>query len=125
MAKRIATKKTCVRVSRNPHMDDVSWKADHWRCTLTRKGKKMQVHFSKGAGHKGKEPTTAEIFESLALDAGGFESADGFASWADEYGYEHTAKAKKTYKAVASEATRLRKFLGDKLYERLVFGGRR
>jgi hypothetical protein len=119
------TKLSCRRVSRNPHMTDEKWQADHWSCTLSRKGKRMRVVFSKGKGHHGKEPTTGEIIESLAMDASGYEGARGFEDWAADYGYDvGSIRARRTFKAVQSEARRLRRFLGDKLYERVVHGKR-
>lgn len=119
------TKLSCERVDRNPHMSDDKWNADHWRCRLSRRGKRMAVYFSKGYGHHGKEPSTGEIIESLAMDASGYENSRGFEDWASEYGYDtDSSRARKTYKAVKSEAVRLRKFLGDALYERVVYGKR-
>lgn len=120
------TKLSCKRVSKNPHMDDPKWRADHWSCTLSRKGHHMRVFYSKGVGHHGKEPTTGEIIESLAMDASGYESARGFEDWAGDYGYDiDSRRAMRTYKAVQSEAKRLRRFLGDKLYERVLRMGPR
>lgn len=120
-----ATKLTCKRVSKNPHMHDDKWPADHWRCTMSRRGKRMSVFFSKGHGHHGKPPTSSEIIESLALDASGYENARGYDDWASEYGYDtDSRRAHRTYNAVKSEASRLRRFLGDALYERVVYGKR-
>lgn len=76
--KNIATKVACQRVDRNPHMADDKWKADHWKCTVARKGKRMSVYFSKGYGHGGVEPTSGEIVEAMASDASGMENSRGF-----------------------------------------------
>lgn len=118
--KSLNTQTTCKRVSRNPHMADDKWNADHWRCTLSRKGKRMVVYYSKGIGHKGAKPTSSEIIESLASDASGYEGARSFEDWASDYGYDRDRRARTTYKAVQSEARRLRRFLGDRLYERVM-----
>lgn len=63
------TRFTCTRVDHNPAMDD-SANMDHWRCTLTRAGRRMALTFSKGFGHQGKPPSLAEVLECCALDAG-------------------------------------------------------
>jgi hypothetical protein len=123
--KSVATKVSCQRVQKNPYMADDRWRADHWRCTVARRGKRMSVYFSKGYGHHGEEPTSSEIIETIALDALGFENANDFHDWAREYGFDTTSRhARKVYNAVEKQTVKLRRVLGDALYERVVYGKR-
>jgi hypothetical protein len=122
------------RTDRNPNMGA---DMDHWKVTLTRPeenvivdgalsmtGRKlrMTVTFSKGRGHNGAEPTANEVLDCLASDAAGVESAGSFEDWCSEYGYDtDSRKAHKTFKACEHEATRLKNFLGDDLYDQLLW----
>ncbi len=82
----------------------------------------MTTIFSMGFGHNGHEPKAAEVLSCLASDAAGFDNAQSFEDWADEYGYDaDSRKAEKIYKAVEKAAHRLRAFLGDSAYETLLF----
>ena len=118
---------TSKRVDRNPHMDAGSTTMDNWKCTLiygAMSGRKarMTVHFSKGFGHHGQEPTVAEVLDCLASDASGVDGCRDFADWCNEYGYEvDSRKAEKTWQACRHQTTRLENFLGQDLYGELLY----
>lgn len=108
----------------NPNNDDFN--GDHWRCTIRRKDngrrRSMTVYFSQGYGHNGKEPRVCDVLDCLASDASGIENARDFADWAGEYGYdEDSRKAERTYRTTERQSLRLRRFLGDALYNALLW----
>ena len=108
-------------VSSNPHMED-SDNMDNWRCVLRAGHRRMTVYFSKGVGHKGTEPTAAEVLDCLASDAAGVENARSFEEWCSEYGYDtDSRKAERIFKACARQAAALRRLLGDSAYETLLW----
>jgi hypothetical protein len=83
---------------------------------------KMTVYFSKGTGHHGAEPTVEEVLDCLSSDAAGIENASNFEDWCSEYGYDTDSRsAEKTFKACEHSAKRLRNFLGDDLYDQLLW----
>lgn len=113
---------------RNPHMDD-SANMDHWKVTLRRgesgKSKKryaMTTYFSQGYGHNGKEPKVTSVLDCLASDSSSIENARSFEDWANDFGYDtDSRKAEKTFKTCEHQAKRLKNFLGDDLYEQLLW----
>ena len=130
------------RADVNPTMTD-SRDMDHWKVTLSRsilkpgfdtfhgyKGKlgpcqyrklRMTLYFSKGYGHNGAEPTIDEVLDCLASDALSVDNARDFENFASELGYDSDSrKAEKIWKACNHQAERLRKFLGDDLYQTLL-----
>ena len=116
---------TATRWHENPNMDD-SRDMDHWKVTLRFGRARMTIYFSKGYGHHGAEPTADEVLDCLASDAGGVENSNSFADWCGEYGYdEDSRKAEKTYKACRHNSNRLRSFLGDDLFEQLLWNTER
>lgn len=112
---------TATQWHENPHIDD-NQKMDHWRCILRHGRRRMTVYFSKGIGHKGTEPTIAEVLDCLASDASTVDNAQGFEDWASDLGYDpDSRKAERTFKAVQRQSDRLRDFLGDSLYRTLLW----
>lgn len=106
---------------RNPHRDSWDAGARHWRCTLTRNGKRMSVAFSQGSAHT-EPPTLADVLNCLALDCSGYENNLAFEGWCDEYGYDHDSrKAEHTYKIIGRQAASLTAMLGDDLYRDLLW----
>ncbi len=117
------------RVDRNPHMKD-SDRMDNWKVTLKRKigkpapgsGRAMTLYFSMGIGHNGAAPEAKEVLSCLASDAAGVANAQSFEDWCSEYGYDTDSRtAEKTYKTVEHQAARLKTFLGDDLYNQLLW----
>jgi hypothetical protein len=96
-------------------MDD-SEDMDHWRVTLRNpaNGKRMTLTFSKGIGHNGAEPTTAEVVECLASDASLIDNAPTFADFCAELGYdEDSRKAERTYGQCKRQAESFRRLMGS------------
>jgi hypothetical protein len=122
------------QTDRNPHMEG-SADMDNYKVTLSRvtgdrerrsgdirkRTVRMTTYFSKGIGHHGAEPTAEEVLDCLSSDAAGIENTS-FERWCDEYGCDtDSRKALKTFKACEHSAKRLRNFLGDDLYDRLLW----
>lgn len=139
---------TVQRIDSNPNMPE-SREMDHWKCILVRReeynemtgrryapfsrvlptaGKiaaKMTVPFSMGFGHQGAEPDRAGVLDCLASDSASIEQSS-FEDWAADMGYDaDSRKAEKTYKACEHAAARLKRFLGDDLYQVLLYGTER
>lgn len=111
----------CEGTNENPNMED-SADMHHWLCTLTRGAESMEVHFSMGSAHQGKEPEAAEVLDCLASDSAGLENNPSFEDWAEEYGYDaDSRKAEKTYQACLEQAEKLKAFLGADAFEELLY----
>ena len=113
--KRIGLRITSEYADHNPSMDD-SANMDHYRVTLRRKDgdqrRTLTIHFSKGYGHKGAEPTAAEVIDCLLSDASGADQ--DFEDWASDLGFDtDSRKAERIYTACVRIAAKLRRFLGD------------
>ncbi len=110
----------CEWADRNPHMPD--WNdANHYKCKLTMGRKQMTVYFSQGYGIS-HEPKTADVLNCLADDSAGVSNARSFEEWANEYGYDtDSRKAEKTYNVCVKQAARLLSFLGNDLYNELLW----
>ncbi len=122
------------RAERNPNMADSS-QMDHWKVTLVRKDPatyrvkrayRMTITFSMGYGHHGAEPKVGDVLECLASDASSVDNAGDFERWCAEIGYDpDSRKHEKTYKACEHQASRLKTFLGEDLYQTLLYGTER
>ena len=116
---------TAERTDSNPNMADPV-NMDHWKCVVRMAGKRMTVTFSQGYGHKGAEPELSNVLDCLASDAAEIDNNPSFDDWASEYGYDaDSRKAEKTFKACEHEAKRLQNFLGDDLYQQLLWNTER
>ena len=104
----------------NPNMPD--WKdANHFKCTLKMGKKQMTLYFSQGYGING-EPEAASVLDCLASDANCIDNAQTFVAWASELGYDpDSRKAEKIFKVCEKQAEKLKNFLGDDLYEDLLY----
>lgn len=98
--------------------------ANHWRVRLYRPRTKasMTVRYHTGLGISQMQ-TAADVLESLAADAAGFEQCGGsFEQWASEYGYDaDSRKAEKVYRAVEKQTITLRRWAGEE-YGALLYG---
>lgn len=106
----------------NPNMSDEKWArtATHWKCTLKMGRKRLTTYFSQGSAHTD-EPTAADILNSLASDASGYEDARSFEDWCSEYGYDtDSRKAENIYRTIGKQAKQLKQFLGDD-YDTLLY----
>lgn len=124
---------TAERVDSNPNMD--SREMDHWKVVFRMPFKDQQrgmsthhtmtTYFSMGFGLKGKEPEAAEVLDCLASDASSVDQ-ESFEEWCSSFGYDtDSRKAEKTYKACQHGAKRLKAFLGDDLYQTLLYSTER
>jgi len=98
------------------------WKnANHYKVTLRHKGKRLTSYFSQGYGITG-EPKTEDVLNDLASDSSGIENARSFEDWAADYGYDtDSRKAEKIYNACMKQSEKLKSFLGDNLYQELLY----
>ena len=115
---------TSQRVGSNPVNPD--WKADHYQVVLHRREKghhaQMTLFFLKGYGLNGAVPLASEVLDCLASDTSGMDNCTSFEEWARDLGYlEDSRKAEKTYKAVSSQVEKLKRFLGEDLYQELLY----
>ncbi len=105
----------------NPHMPD-SQNMDHWKVTLRRDRKRLTVYFYMGYAHSGKQPQADDVLDCLASDSAGLENARDFEDWAAEYGYDaDSRKAEKIYRVVERQTAKLKGFLGEDLYNELLW----
>ena len=71
-------------------------------------------------------PELEDLLDCLASDASGIENSPDFEDWCGEYGYDtDSRKAEKIFKTVEHQARRLKQFLGDDLYEALLWNTER
>lgn len=98
------------------------WKdANHYKVTLKMGRKSLTTYFSQGYGIQG-EPKAADVLNALASDSAGFDNARSFEDWASEYGYDpDSRKAEKIYRVCERQAAKLKNFLGDDLYQVLLY----
>ena len=104
----------------NPNMADFN-NMDHWKFTIRMGKKRMSGYFSKGYGYHRKEPNVYEVLSCLASDSAGIEQS--FDDWVSDLGHdtEDVRTAQKTYKAWRKASDKLRRFLGDDLYQELLY----
>lgn len=96
--------------------------SDGWTVRIKGPQGEMTVPFYMGYGLNGRQPELAEVLNSLAMDASGFENTPNFEDWASEYGYDADSRsAERTFKHVEEEARRLRALLGEDAYEKLLW----
>ena len=102
-------------------MSDMPSGSSHWRVTLKHKRHQLTTQYSMGPAHSS-EPDIRSVLSNLAMDASGFENASSFDDWCAEYGYDTDSRsAKRVFKAVERQSKQLRRFLGDSLYEDLLY----
>jgi len=111
---------TCTTVNDNPHMPD-SDNMHHWKCTLRCQRSCMTIYFSQGYGIQ-HDPELPNVLDCLASDAGGWENARTFKEWANDYGYDtDSRKAEKIFHTVKKQTEKFKAFLGDSLYDALLW----
>jgi hypothetical protein len=78
--------------------------------------------FSHGFGVTPTPPAASDVLDCLASDAAGYDNAESFEDWASEYGYDpDSRKGERIYNTVGTQAGKLRRFLGNVLYEELLY----
>lgn len=119
---------TALEVETNPHMQDESqWEADHWRVTLSIPNPKAphsnlhyRTYFSQGTGYRKdgvpQPPTLQAVLTSIVEETRGYLNCDNFDEWARDYG-----DYPETYKLLGLHEGKLRRFLGDKNLDVLLY----
>jgi len=97
------------------------WVHDKWACVFTREGKRFTTSFKMGRGHEGKPPTAESVLSCLACDCASWEEAEGPYEFACELGYDNAWEARRVYDKVGRQRVRLRAFLGQEAYDRLLW----
>lgn len=96
-------------------------RAYHYKVTLKRGPKRHTTFWSQGSAVT-KPPEADDVLDNLASEASSFDNSGTFEQWADEYGYDTDSRtAERIYKAVAAASAKLKKFLGEELYKKLLF----
>ncbi len=98
------------------------WKdANHFKVTLRNARHQLTTYFSQGYGISG-EPKAEDVLNALIMDSSGVENARGFEDWAAEYGYDtDSRKAERIYNVCVRQAEKLKKFLGEELYNEALY----
>ena len=96
-----------------------------WTVALKYKGRRLTVPFYMGHGHGGRQPTAAEVLETLANDAETYENVEDVDEFAAEIGYsasepDERRKAYRIYVGVERNTRKLRQFL-DEDYEDALY----
>jgi hypothetical protein len=101
-------------------MDD-SGNMFNYECVIIKTGDgQLKTFFSKGKGLPD-APTVTEVLYCLASNAAGYENAQSFEDWCNEYGYStDSRKAERTWLAVVDGAKKLKTLLGP-AYEELLW----
>jgi len=106
--------------------NDPDWKdANHYKVTLKMGHKQLTTYFSMGYAHT-KEPTAEDVLDAIASDSAGIENARSFEDWAGDYGYDSDSrKAERIYVVCQRQADKLKQFLGEDLYNALLWNTER
>lgn len=113
-------KMDCDYADANPNMEG-SNNRNNYKCVLRMGRRQMTTPFSTGRGWT-HEPDAADVLDCLASDSASIENARSFEEWASEYGYDtDSRKAEKAFKTCEQQAKKLQQFLGDDLYQELLW----
>jgi hypothetical protein len=67
-----------------------------------------------------------EVLDCLASDACSTDNASSFEDWCRDIGYDTDSwRAHRTFKIIEAQAAKLKRFLGDDLYEALLYNTER
>lgn len=95
--------------------------ANHYKVTLKMGKKQFTTYYSMGYAIT-EEPQADDVLNCLALDSSSVENARDFSDFANELGYDDDSiKALHTYKVCVKQAKRLKEFLGEDLYNTLLW----
>ena len=93
----------------------------HYKVRIGRGRRSFGLYFSTGTGWT-KQPGLDDVLDCLASDASGYENAQSFEDWANEYGYDaDSRKAEKTYRTIKRQAEQLKRTIGDEAYNTLLW----
>ena len=93
----------------------------HYKCIIKKPRKTFSVYFSMGSANQD-PPKLSEVLDNLASEASGFENNPDFESWAGEYGYDpDSRKAERIFRMIETESNKLKQFLGEEAYKKLLW----
>lgn len=93
----------------------------HYKIFIKKGRKTFTTYYSMGAALQD-PPDLPEVLDSLASDAAGFENNQDFEEWAREYGYDtDSRKAEKIFRLIETQSNKLKLFLGDAAYKKLLW----
>jgi hypothetical protein len=103
-------------VDQNPNNPD--WKdAYHYKTVLRRGNKQLTIYFSTGYGWSS-EPEAQDVLSCLVSDSYGLDQP--FEDWASDLGYDpDSRKAEKIFNTCKKQTEKLKRFLGEKLFEEI------
>jgi hypothetical protein len=117
----------CGYAAHNPPMEETpNHPMTHHRCVLRMKRDghncQMTVTFSQGSAYGGSDPEIEGVLNCLASDSSSVDNSQGFEDWARDLGYDtDSRKAEKIFKACERQREKLIRFLGDDLYQELLY----
>ena len=114
---------TCEPIGKNPAMTENAWTktANHFRTTLSKDGREIEIYFSQGTGIKD-DPTAADVLYCIGRDSVSYLENDSFVDFCMTYGYnEDSISDKKMYREVMKQGKKAEKLLGRELLKMLVY----
>lgn len=85
----------------------------------------MEIEYSMGSAHT-TGPQIDDVLDCLAMDAAGIDGSMNFEGWANEYGYDSDSrKAEQTYNQCVQQAEDLKRLLGPRAYQELLYSTER
>ena len=107
----------------NPNMSPSSWAGSHYKVkfVILRDGKRhtMTTYFSMGKAYN-RGPEADEVLNCLASDSQTAESGS-YSDFLSDFGYGDSPEHRKTYKACQRHSAKLKQFLGEDVYETLLY----
>ena len=113
---------TCEPATKNPNISSPwSKTANHFKTTLSKDGRKIEIYFSQGTGIKN-DPTATDVLYCIGRDSIAYLENTSFIDFCMEYGYnEDSISDKKMYREVIKQGKKAEKLLGRELLEMLVY----
>jgi hypothetical protein len=104
----------------NPNNPDW-YDAYHYKVILRMGKKQMTTYFSMGYAHSN-EPQVEEVINCLASDSFCTDNDTSFEEWCSSLGYDSDSrKAERIYNVCQKQAEKLKGFLGEDLYNKLLY----
>lgn len=109
---------TAESVDQNPNVPEWGEDGHHWRVTLRFGRCRFTGFFSMGRALTD-PPKSHDVLDCLINDANGLESS--FEEWCNDYGYDtDSRRAERVYQTTLKQTEKLKKFLGEDLYQKLL-----
>lgn len=112
----------CELVDQNPNFsDDVAMNHYKVRLRTRRFRRQMTLFYSMGIGHH-RAPTVQDVLDCLASDSATVHTAADFDDWCRELGFDpDSRRAERTFHACEYQARKLKQFLGDDEFNKLLW----